>query len=296
MNGIDIASYQTGIDLTKVPCDFVIVKATQGTGYTNPDFKRAIEQGLAAGKCMGLYHYASGGDPTSEAMFFLKTIKPYIGKVILCLDWESSQNPAFGVRDLSWVREWISVVTEETSATPFLYVSSSRISRFASIADKFKLWAAQYPDYDPVNGYLDTPWNEGAYDCAIRQYTSSGYLPGWGKRLDLNKAYITAAEWEAYQGGAISEKPAESIFLKSVEEVAEEVLAGKWGNGEERKENLIKAGYDYNKIQNEVNLIVYAREVIAGKWGNGLDRMSRLTKAGLDYKEIQKKVNQIYNV
>ena len=44
MNGIDIASYQTGIDLTVVPCDFVIVKATEGTGYVNPDFTRAYAQ------------------------------------------------------------------------------------------------------------------------------------------------------------------------------------------------------------------------------------------------------------
>ena len=44
MNGIDIASYQTGIDLSVVPCDFVIVKATEGTGYVNPDFARAYAQ------------------------------------------------------------------------------------------------------------------------------------------------------------------------------------------------------------------------------------------------------------
>ena len=44
MNGIDIASYQAGIDLSVVPCDFVIVKATEGTGYVNPDFTRAYAQ------------------------------------------------------------------------------------------------------------------------------------------------------------------------------------------------------------------------------------------------------------
>ena len=33
MNGIDIASYQTGIDLTVVPCDFVIVKAKIGRAH-----------------------------------------------------------------------------------------------------------------------------------------------------------------------------------------------------------------------------------------------------------------------
>jgi hypothetical protein len=40
LNGIDVASYQTGLDPAVVPCDFVIVKATQGTTYKNPDFQR----------------------------------------------------------------------------------------------------------------------------------------------------------------------------------------------------------------------------------------------------------------
>ena len=50
MNGIDIASFQTGINLSVVPCDFVIVKATEGTGYVNPDFTRAYAQAKNAGK------------------------------------------------------------------------------------------------------------------------------------------------------------------------------------------------------------------------------------------------------
>ena len=40
---------------------------------------------------------------------------------------------------------------------------------------------------------------------------------------------------------------------KSVEEVALEVIAGKWGNGEERKKALISAGYVYSDVQNKVN-------------------------------------------
>ena len=54
LNGIDIASYQSGIDLIKVPCDFVIIKATEGTGYTNPDYERAYAQAKQAGKCLSL--------------------------------------------------------------------------------------------------------------------------------------------------------------------------------------------------------------------------------------------------
>ena len=42
MNGIDISRYQKGIDLSVVPCEFVIVKATQGTSYVSPEFKKQI--------------------------------------------------------------------------------------------------------------------------------------------------------------------------------------------------------------------------------------------------------------
>ena len=44
MNGIDISSHQSGINLSKVPCDFAIIKATQGTSYVNPDCDRAYQQ------------------------------------------------------------------------------------------------------------------------------------------------------------------------------------------------------------------------------------------------------------
>ena len=39
---------------------------------------------------------------------------------------------------------------------------------------------------------------------------------------------------------------------KSVEAVAKEVLAGKWGNGSKRKKRLQAAGYDYNEVQAKV--------------------------------------------
>ena len=44
--------------------------------------------------------------------------------------------------------------------------------------------------------------------------------------------------------------------LKSVDEVAREVIAGKWGNGAERKSRLAQAGYDYNAVQARVNQLM----------------------------------------
>lgn len=44
--------------------------------------------------------------------------------------------------------------------------------------------------------------------------------------------------------------------LKSVEVVAREVLDGKWGNGDERRANLMAAGYNYAMVQAEVNKLL----------------------------------------
>lgn len=86
LNGIDISGWNKGINVTAVPCDFVIVKATQGVTYINPDCNRAYQQAKTAGKLLGVYHYFSGGDPNKEAEFFAKNIKNYIGEAILVLD------------------------------------------------------------------------------------------------------------------------------------------------------------------------------------------------------------------
>jgi hypothetical protein len=45
--------------------------------------------------------------------------------------------------------------------------------------------------------------------------------------------------------------------MKTNQEIAQEILAGKWGNGAERRERLTAAGYNYNDVQSIVNAMVY---------------------------------------
>ena len=90
---------------------------------------------------------------------------------------------------------------------------------------------------------------------------------------------------------------------KTAAEIADEVIAGKWGNGSERKRRLTQAGYDYEAVQSAVNAKLsgkaaksnteIAKEVIAGKWGNGTDRKKRLEAAGYNYAAVQKLVNEM---
>lgn len=112
----------------------------------------------------------------------------------------------------------------------------------------------------------------------------SGYIRGYAKPKYSGASGISSAK-------------------KTVEELAQEVLQGKWGNGQDRKNRLTAAGYDYSAVQKRVNQLLaapakktieeLAREVIRGQWGNGADRKNRLTAAGYDYSAVQKKVNQL---
>ncbi len=304
MNGIDISAWQgdAGIDLSKIAYDFCIVKATEGTDYKNRYFTAHCDKVLSRKKLLGAYHYANGGDVQKEADYFLAYIKKYLGKAILVLDWEAKNNHLFGVKDLEWCLKWCSYVYQKTGIKPLIYVQKSAMD--AVKKSGYGLWVAQYPDYVET-GYQEHPWNEGKYNCLIRQYTSVGMLSGYSGSLDLNKAYISAASWNKLAGKA-KKTSASTTVKKSVNTLAKEVLAGKWGNGADRKSRLAKAGYDYSKVQAAVNKLVtasqmtqdkiinaVAHEVIIGKWGNGQERIDRLKAAGYDPDKIQKRVNEL---
>lgn len=109
-------------------------------------------------------------------------------------------------------------------------------------------------------------------------------------------------------GGSIPTPAPAPSGSKSNEELANEVIAGKWGNGNDRKNRLTAAGYNYSAVQSIVNQKLsggsstpkptlksnetIAQEVINGAWGNGADRKNRLTSAGYDYSAIQDIVNR----
>ena len=77
----------------------------------------------------------------------------------------------------------------------------------------------------------------------------------------------------------------------SSEQVVKDVLSGKYGTGAKRKENLIKAGYNYDQIQKEVNRICkLTDEVLDNKYGTGNTRKKKL---GDDYDIVQWNVNRV---
>lgn len=269
LNGIDVASYQAGLNPAKVPCDFVIVKATQGTSYINPDFMRMADAVLAAGKLLGIYHYASGTNQIAEADFFIKTIKPYIGKATLWLDWEREQNSAFGRADVTWCGDWCKRVQKQTGVAPGIYMSKSvcRAHNWSKISGRFPLWGAQYANNERT-GYQLNPWTDsgswGAWPSAkIFQYSSHGRLAGWDANLDLDIAYMSREEWATMASG----KPDPVLFPdKSDTDLGIEIWADKYGTGPAREKALgaryISAQAEAERLNN-VHISDYMRDLKA---------------------------------
>ncbi len=206
LNGFDVASYQAGMNVGEVAGDFVLVKATEGIDYTNPEFNGHAKQTLSAGKKLGVYHFIrNDSDIKQQADYFLTVVKPYIGKAMLVLDFENTtgstiQNQA----GVGLAKQWLDYVYQKTGVRPVLYtgISCENSLDWSSVVKaNYGLWIAQYNNYNVVNGYQprDLYGSLKHWKTAVMfQYTSTGRLPGWNGNLDFDVFYGDKSAWDKY--------------------------------------------------------------------------------------------------
>ena len=298
LNGIDISNYQRGLDVRTIKADFVIVKASEGIGYEDPSCHTFAKAALSSKKKLGLYHFARPGKENpavKEAEWFLRIFKPYIGKAIPVLDWEAEE-----IGNVKWAKQWLDEVFKKTRVRPWIYMSESVANshNWSQVAKHYRLWMALYRSNAPAYNY--DMRNAGTLvstrywkSTACWQWTSHGRLAGWNGNLDFDRFYGNRTDWDE------ETRRQEDRRKKSNEQIAAEVIAGKWGQGAERDQRLKKAGYDPKVIMALVDEKTrkkstdeIAEEVIKGKWGNGEERIRRLEAAGYDAKAVQKRVNE----
>lgn len=268
MNGIDISKWQNGIDLSAIKADFVIVKATEGIGYVDKTCDKFFQKALGLGKKLGFYHFARPtNDPIREADFFYNNCRGYFGKGIPILDWESGNTG-----DVAWAKRWLDRVYQLSGVKPVIYMSESVVNanNWSSVANAdYGLWVAKYRDNNPDYNYNmssagskpKVKWWE--FYC-MWQWTSSGRLAGYSGNLDCDVFYGDGSTWDAYVGKSTSTvKPQPKPAAKTADQLAEEVIAGLWGNGPDRKKRLTAAGYDYDAVQKAVNQKMAAKKQAA---------------------------------
>ena len=265
MNGIDISQWQKGIVLNNVKADFVVVKATEGVGFTDPQFTNLVGQAIALGKRVGVYHFArpyaqSFNTPTAEAEWFVRVVQPYLGRVMLVLDWEAERK-----NDTAWAKAWLDRVYQLTGIKPVFYSYESCVNSYnwLAVAREYDLWVARYRDYVPdynydMSGAGQRPNVKWWDNYIMWQWTSSGRLDGWSGNLDCDIFYGDGHTWDAYTVKDGQEAPAptpeepskETLDDFTDEELAEKVINGEFGNGEDRRNAL---GTRYGAVQKLVN-------------------------------------------
>lgn len=234
---IDVSEHQGIIDWEKVKSqiDGAVLRCGYGSDYPEQDdeqFKRNADECTRLGIPFGVYLYSYADSiekAKSEASHVLRLVEGYKLSYPVYLDLEES-----GTKD--------GAVDRAIAFGDIIENAGYWCGVYANLywweiilqdgLERFTKWVAQYHSECEYTGtHLD-----------IWQYSAKGRVEGICGDVDVNECY---RDFPGEIGGG-----------KTVEELAREVIGGKWGNGDDREERLRAAGYDYDVVQNRVNAIL----------------------------------------
>jgi lysozyme len=186
LHGIDVSSYQGRInwpmvkamDVRGVHIDFAFIKATEGLGRVDAQFRRNWENAKDAGMTRGAYHFfLATKSGRAQAENFLATANMESGDIPPVLDIEET----YGVRDSvlrQRVKEWLDVVQTSIGVKPIIYTSVDFYRRhLMGEFDIYPLWVAHYlQENDPK---ADREWD-------FWQHSKTGHVSGIGTFVDFS--------------------------------------------------------------------------------------------------------------
>ena len=294
MRGLDISGYQGGLNLQNVKnsgYSFVILRAGY-TGYganrsKNVDgtFSGFYNQAKAIGLPVGAYWYScanSRDTGIAEANFMYD----------YCLKGKTFEFPIYiDVEDTHWQNSNRAGVTDaiigfcETLENKGFYVGVyASTSWFYNMIDTGRLnnytkWVANWSSSKPNFKY-------NGFD--LWQNSSNGYVSGY--RVDTNESFIDfptvikKAGLNGYKKESSDNPTPTPTGKKTVDELAKEVIDGKWGNGDDRKNRLTDAGYNYYDVQKKVNEILGANNetTYTVKKGDNLTKIAKKYNTTVD--------------
>ena len=146
------------------------------------------------------------------------------------------------------------------------------------------IWVAMFGN---DNGQI--PNNRPSINYDVWQYTSRGRVDGINGDVDINIA----------NDDYISNEIPDNTIKKTNEEIAQEVINGLWGNGEDRKNKLTAAGYNAQEVQNRVNELLNSNNEVTYtvRSGDTLEAIAKrynTTVNSIAQKNNIQDVNKIY--
>lgn len=287
MQGVDVSSWQDNIDWDRVrsQIDFAILRLGYiGNNENKLDAK--FERNYAECKRLGIpvgiyvYNYVRTEDRIKDcAKWVIDNLQGKTLELPVYIDMEDNSIAPLGKDALTNLCVAFNTEIESTGRWAGVYANLNWYNNYLNkdeIKRRYTTWIAHYGvDINKYNGQYD-----------MLQYTENGTITGINGKTDLNEMYRDLIA--EINGNKPEPAPQPQ---KSIDEVALEVINGEWGNGEDRKNRLTNAGYDYNAVQRRVNEILGADKQIAYtvKAGDTLSGIAK--KYNTTYQELARKNN-----
>lgn len=185
IKGIDISSYQSSINFDTVKNDgysAVIIKATEGVNYVDPELENHYINASNSGLSIGFYHFMSEKtSPSRQALDFWNAISDKSYNIFPVLDIESNNlgrsKGEVTNRCLEFLNEFKSI--SGIDCIIYTYTSFAR-EYIDDRLSSYKLWIAHYG--------VNTPGNNPVWDSWQGfQYTDTGKINGLYGYYDLNE-------------------------------------------------------------------------------------------------------------
>jgi len=184
--GIDVSRWQGLIDWPKVAAagvQFAFVKATDGIGWTDPQFRRNAGGANAVGIPVGFYHFAhpETNSAAAEAEAFTETVKGLPVDLPYVLDLEGEAVAALGREKLTvWADTWLREVQRRTDHPVMLYTGAAFARSYCGEQlAKYPLWVAHYGTDQPMSNSTWEQWS-------VFQYSDKGSCDGIEGDVDMN--------------------------------------------------------------------------------------------------------------
>lgn len=193
IKGVDISNWQglVNYDALRGAASFVIMKATEGNYYIDKYLVRNKAEARRVGLLVGYYHFANGAATAEEqADYFVKALGDLEKGEILVLDYETHYSDP-----VDFCKRFLDRVHSQTGVKPLVYLNQSLANGHdwePVIAGDYGLWLAQYDNNS--SGVNANPWPV----TAMKQYTSSGSIPGIGGKVDLDSFFGDEATFKKY--------------------------------------------------------------------------------------------------
>ncbi|MBQ9658343.1 MAG: LysM peptidoglycan-binding domain-containing protein [Clostridia bacterium] len=289
--GIDVSKHQSKIDWEKAKdkIEFAIIKLgnifQNDTNNVDEQFERNYSECKRLGIPVGVYvyNYAKTTDKVQAgANFVVEKLKGKTLELPVYIDMEDSRIAPLGKERLTQICIEFNTIIEKAGYWAGVYANRNWYDNYLNkeeIKKRYTTWIATYTS--------GTDKYKGEYD--IWQNSSTGKIDGINGNVDTN--YMHRDLISEIKGNTTQ-------TTKSIVDLANEVIAGKYGDGEERKKAL---GSLYDEVQAKVNEIKKVKKEVGRtytvKKGDTLSAIAKkynTTSQAIAQKNNISNINKIY--